>query len=166
MFSQTHFPIQGKAFIVTGGSLGLGRAIAVELAQRGAARILLVARGAGPLAEAKDIVSRAATNSTARVETFVADLTDATAAASAVKAAAAADDSPVDGVFCVAGTSRPGLFASLEPEAFSIAMTLNYVSLPGALHRGRISELFEMSTSSPLRLFVGLTSPILLGIHR
>jgi 3-dehydrosphinganine reductase len=142
MFSRNHFPVQGKAFIVTGGSLGLGRAIAVELAQRGASRILLVARGAGPLADAKTIVSRAATNSAAQVETFVADLTDATAACNAVKAAGAADDSPVDGVFCVAGTSRPGLFASLEPEDFSTAMTLNYVSLHHDDRSGMIARVF------------------------
>lgn len=89
---------------------------------------ILVARGAGPLAEARTAVSRAATNSAPQVDTFVADLTDAKAASDAVKAAGSADDSPVDGVFCVAGTGRPGLFASLEPEAFSTAMKLNYMT--------------------------------------
>jgi hypothetical protein len=128
IFSRNNFPVQGKAFIVTGGSLGLGRATGIELAKRGALRILLVARSAGPLAEARTAVSRAATNSAAQVDTFVADLTDAKAASEAVKAAGSADDSPVDGVFCVAGTSRPDLFASLEPEAFSTAMKLNYMT--------------------------------------
>jgi NAD(P)-dependent dehydrogenase (short-subunit alcohol dehydrogenase family) len=76
----------------------------------------------------KEFISRAVTNSAAQVEAFAADLTDAKAARDAVKAAGAADDSPVDGVFCVAGTSRPGLFASLEPEPFSTAMKLNYMT--------------------------------------
>lgn len=93
MFSRNRLPVQGNAFIVTGGSLGLGRAIAVELAKRGALRILLVARGAGPLTEAQTIVSRAATNSAAQIETFSVDLTDAKAARDAVKAAGLADDS-------------------------------------------------------------------------
>jgi len=127
MFSHNHFLVEGKAFIVTGDSLGLGRAIAVELAKRGASRILLVARGAGPLAEAKSSVSRAATNSAAQVDTFVADLTDATAGYDAVRAAGAANGSPANGVFCAAGTSCPDLFVSVEPAAFSTAMTLNHV---------------------------------------
>src|SRR3954471_9173936 len=42
--------IQGQGALVTGASRGLGRALAEELAARGA-RVALVAREAGPLAD-------------------------------------------------------------------------------------------------------------------
>jgi 3-oxoacyl-[acyl-carrier protein] reductase len=49
--------IQGKTALVTGASRGIGRAIALELAQKGAKRLLLVARDQARLEELADEVT-------------------------------------------------------------------------------------------------------------
>ncbi|HEY9645784.1 MAG TPA: SDR family NAD(P)-dependent oxidoreductase [Chroococcidiopsis sp.] len=49
--------IQGKTALVTGASRGIGRAIALELARQGVARLLLVARDRQRLAEVADEIA-------------------------------------------------------------------------------------------------------------
>lgn len=49
--------IQGKTALVTGASRGIGRAIALELAQQGVKRLLLLARDAARLAEVATEIS-------------------------------------------------------------------------------------------------------------
>ena len=48
--------IQGKTALVTGASRGIGRAIALELAQQGVKRLLLVARDAARLSEVATLI--------------------------------------------------------------------------------------------------------------
>ena len=48
---------EGKVVIVTGGSMGIGRAVASAFAANGA-QLLLVARSPGPLAETREALRR------------------------------------------------------------------------------------------------------------
>lgn len=48
--------IQGKTALVTGANRGIGRAIALELAQLGVKRLVLVARNAALLAEVATLI--------------------------------------------------------------------------------------------------------------
>ncbi|EGJ34854.1 short-chain dehydrogenase [Moorena producens 3L] len=63
--------IQGKTALVTGASRGIGRAIALELAQQGIRRLLLVARNRQRLAEVAAEIERQGV----LVVTLVLDLT-------------------------------------------------------------------------------------------
>jgi 3-oxoacyl-[acyl-carrier protein] reductase len=65
--------IQGRTALVTGASRGIGRAIALELAQQGVKRLLLVARDAARLAEVATEIEAMAVE----VVTLALDLTKA-----------------------------------------------------------------------------------------
>jgi len=51
--------IRGSYAVVTGASRGLGRALAIELARQGAARVALIARDAGALGDTAEVVRAA-----------------------------------------------------------------------------------------------------------
>ena len=68
---MTNQPLQGRVALITGGSRGLGRAMALSLAADGVT-LALVARDAGKLAETADEARALGV----KVETFVADVTD------------------------------------------------------------------------------------------
>ncbi|KAI9366169.1 hypothetical protein DFJ73DRAFT_788824 [Zopfochytrium polystomum] len=114
-------PIQGKHILVSGGSKGLGRSLAVRLAAAGA-RVFIAARGADrssslDLAAAEIAAAAAACKprnappyEIAPVATLVADLTDYSATVIAYARFVAAHGHP-DWVLCSAGGSVPSFFA-------------------------------------------------------
>ncbi|BAY98482.1 short-chain dehydrogenase/reductase SDR [Tolypothrix tenuis PCC 7101] len=63
--------IQGKVALITGASRGIGRAIALELAQQGIKRVILIARDRQKLAEVAEEISALGTE----VSTLAIDLT-------------------------------------------------------------------------------------------
>ncbi len=67
-------PLQGKTVLVTGGSSGLGKALAFEAARRGAAKVILSARRREPLEAAAVELTAAHPSCTAVVEPC--DITD------------------------------------------------------------------------------------------
>lgn len=113
--------IEGGTIVITGGSSGLGLALAVELARSGAKRIVLLARDKKKLEEAKSHVLSAARN--VSVDTVSVDVT----VAADVKRTAE-EVGTIDCLLCCAGASEPGLFGSVKDDSFSKAMELNYTA--------------------------------------
>lgn len=139
--------LANKTFIVTGASLGIGRALAVELARRGA-RLVLNARSREALEEAAGAAAEAAPPD------FHADMPDAGDAVAMVPGSAADPDTAarlvdtalamggLDGLVHAAGVLRPG------PTLWELPAT-------------HFDEVFEASVTAAHRL-LGAAMPVFL----
>ena len=109
--------LAGRQAIVTGGSKGLGKAIAAELLAEGAS-VAICSRHGDELAEAAAELRKAAGLAGRQAQQLVAlpcDVTDAAAVTDFVAAAAAALGG-LDILVNNAGGARPGRFAALTDE--------------------------------------------------
>ena len=116
--------------LITGGSSGIGLALAEHCAARGSA-VSIVARDVDRLARARDAVVAAAPG--ARVAAAPADVTDPGALGGAV--ATLVDDlGPVDVLVTSAGYAHPGRFVDLDPAVFRDQMEVDYFGTLHAVH--------------------------------
>ena len=111
--------LEGQAALVTGASSGLGRAVAVALARRGA-DIALVARSEKDLREVEGEVSETGRRALA----LPADLASATETRQAVERAVEAFGR-VDVLVNAAGTDAPGPVADLDVEGWDRTLAVN-----------------------------------------
>jgi len=141
--------IAGKRFIVTGASSGVGRAVAVELARRGA-RVLATARRA----ERLDDLARSVTPP---LEHLAGDICDPTFRTRLI-AVAAERLGGIDGVVAAAGGGAIGRFQDLTPETFARVIDLDFTA-PAELVRAALPELVRGRDS--VIVFIGS----ILGLH-
>jgi len=147
--------LEGKTALITGGSLGLGRAMGMAFARAGAA-VALVARRADVLEQARAEIAGAAPS--AKVGVFPCDVRDAAALARTF-AAVTGQLGAVDILVNNAGTSRTGAFESISDatwqEDFELklfaAIRLARLALPGMKERrwGRIINVLNTGAKAP-----------------
>lgn len=119
----------GKVSLITGGSSGIGLALAKRIAELGG-DVVLVARREGPLAEAAaEVRSR---NGKVKVETLALDVADEEAVTREL--GAISEKMPLEHVFNNAGVVMPGRFLELDAKHFRDMMRINY---EGAVHVSR-----------------------------
>jgi len=146
--------MDGRTAIVTGGSMGLGRAIAQEFARSGA-NVAMVARRQEVLDEAKAAL---AIDAQGKVEGFVCDMSDA-AAIGPMFESVGQTLGPVDVVVNNAGSSQRKPFleitdamweADLELKLFG-AIRLTRLAFPGMMERrwGRIVNVLNVGAKAP-----------------
>lgn len=121
--------LSGRVAIITGGSRGIGRAIALTLAQKGAAVVVNYAASAGAAADVVDgIRSRGG-----RAIACKADVSDSGEAAGLVKAAKA-EFGRVDILVNNAGVIRDNIILRLKDEDWETVLGIN---LKGAFNCAR-----------------------------
>jgi len=131
-------PFEGKSALITGGSSGIGLALAKQLAGAGA-HIIIVARDDKKLQLARQEILSARQDSSQRVESISIDIADLQQVASSLGTIPAPDY-----LFNNAGVAQPGLFAEMDLSLFSWMMDINYFGtvhvtktlLPGMILRG------------------------------
>lgn len=113
-------PFHGKVCIVTGAGSGIGRALAVALARRGAA-LAISDINAGSLAETQELIA----NASNRIRADRLDVADA-AAIEQYAPRVREGLGPADYVFNVAGLSRIGAFKDTPLSSIEKVMNVNY----------------------------------------
>lgn len=154
--------LAGRTALITGGSRGFGRAVALRLAAEGAA-VALVARGPEALRETAADVAREAARSRGAmagpVLPLVADVTDDVQLREAV-ARVGAELGPPDLLLVNAGGPAAGNFADLDLAAWEAAYRLTVESavrlcrlvVPGMVERrwGRVVCITSVSVYQPV----------------
>jgi 3-dehydrosphinganine reductase len=130
--------VRGRHAIVTGGSSGIGFAVARLLARQGA-RVSLVARDHSRLGSARAEILGAVPG--ADVGIAAADVTQQSSLAAAFAGLCDAAG-PCDLLIASAGSSHPGYFTQLDDAVFRDQMEVDYF---GALHavRGVVPSMIE-----------------------
>jgi len=129
-------PLDGKTALITGGSRGIGRAIAVELARAGAFVYINYVRGEEAARETLKIVQdQGGTGSLLRC-----DVSDFDAVQAAVKGITE-EKGRIDILINNAGVTHSGLFVRTKPEAWSSVIDVN---LTGAFNCCRAVARYMM----------------------
>ncbi|KAJ5717325.1 hypothetical protein N7488_002971 [Penicillium malachiteum] len=111
---KNEFQVEGRTVVITGGSDGMGRAVAGQLAGKGA-HVVVVARTASKLeATVEELRSKALNTLKQRFLYICADLTDANECDRVISEVTAWNDgSAPDVVWCCAGFCHPGFFTDV-----------------------------------------------------
>jgi len=146
--------MDGRSAIITGGSLGLGKAIATEYAKSGA-NVAIIARRQGPLDETKAEIEGV---SDSKIVAIAADIRLAADCERAVTEAVAALG-PIDILVNNAGTSQRGPFLDVSDELWQDDLDLKLFAsirlcrlvIPGMRERrwGRIINVLNVGAKTP-----------------
>jgi len=139
--------MRGSRVLVTGGSSGVGRAVAVELAHRGAAVFATARRG--------ELLAALAAE--APIAVLAGDVTSADFRRELV-AAAVTNLGGIDIVVAAAGSGAIGAFADADPETLRRVMEIDFFA-SAELVRLALPELFK--SPDPSIVLVGS----ILGLH-
>lgn len=117
---MTTSELKGKTAVVTGGSRGIGRAIAVKLASMGADIAILYIGNPDEAAESCRMIEALGVN----VKPYICDVSKLADTQAAVKAVLA-DFGAIDILINNAGITRDGLILSMKEEDYDAVLNIN-----------------------------------------
>lgn len=136
-FTRTQFDPTGKHCFITGGSTGLGKALAVELVKLGA-DITIIARRKEELINAVSEIKNKKRDPCQKVTYVSADVTSKKDIVKAFDEAKAAIGRDPEYVFACAGASFPKYFVDHTLEDFEFLINLNYLGQAYVAHQATI----------------------------
>jgi NAD(P)-dependent dehydrogenase (short-subunit alcohol dehydrogenase family) len=141
----------GKKVLLVGGSEGIGRATAIELARRGA-DVVIAARRAAPLEDTLVEMRAVAASPSQRLASVVFDVTDLAGVRAAVDPVVGTL-AGLDVLILAVGGAMPGYVDELPDDAFASMLGVNYLGhvhvvrafLPNLLAQGKGDICFVSS---------------------
>ena len=133
--SPATYPLKNRVVVITGGSSGIGEAVARECLAQGASHVVLLARRLEVLAAAaaKLQALAAASGANQQVKYYSVDVTDAAATSAALELAAKECGGCIHAVVCSAGTSSPREFVHQSAKEFEDVLRLNVLGTRNAI---------------------------------
>ncbi|KAJ5553910.1 hypothetical protein N7513_003869 [Penicillium frequentans] len=149
---KNEFPVEGRTVVITGGSDGMGRAVAGQLAGKGA-HVVVVARTASKLEQTVEELKSKALNSLKQRFTYIcADLTVASECDRVIAEVTAWNDgSAPDVVWCCAGFCHPGFFIDIPIELQRQQMDTVYWTAANMAHATLRNWLAPVPPSGQMR---------------
>ncbi|CAI7604032.1 unnamed protein product [Penicillium discolor] len=133
--SRNEFNVEGQTVVITGGSDGMGKAVALELSAKGA-NVVVVARTVFKLVTAVDEMKAKAANTFKQKFHYIsADLTDPVECERVIAEVTTWNSGAApDVVWCCAGFSRPGYFVDVPIEDHRQQMDTIYWTAANTAH--------------------------------
>jgi len=126
------WPLKNRTVVITGGSSGIGKAVAAAALREGAS-VALLARRADVLTAARDDLMAPGLSLAQRVTTHSVDVTDDAAVKAAMQAIASAHGDQIDALVCSAGTSSPREFEVVTAKEFEDVWRVNVLGTRNAV---------------------------------
>jgi len=176
LYRKKQFSFRGMCVVVTGGSQGLGRELACQLAKSGA-NVVIISRNQKNLDEArnyilsqcpqigKEMESNNLLKKSQQILSISADVTKANEIREGIKQAEQQLNRSIDMLIACAGAANPGYFGEFKDDDFVQSMNLNYFGslfsiravVPSMMER-RSGHLVLVSSGLGLTSYMGYTT--------
>jgi len=119
-----------RRIVVTGGSSGIGKCIAIEATKQGYSEVVIIARNKEKLAAVKAELE--ALNSSVKIQALSVDVSDSKAVKSAAESVLTTSQPPkTTHLFCCAGEPHPAHFETVSSDIFAKLIQTNQL---GSIH--------------------------------